>query len=211
MDVEKTGRFIAARRRELGLSQQELAERLHVTNKAVSKWETGRSLPDGATLAPLAEALGVTADELLAGEKSGGQKNKAEPRPVRTVPPEGWPEPGKKPMTVWQARAKGAEQENRRWVGRIMQWTGWLILLAQAIFLFRREYIYPLGDWTRLNAVPAEQWQITRLPGLVILRGLLGYWVSVPAAGLLTLGAAALIIGGTVKKRRAEREARERL
>ena len=221
MDVEKTGRFIAARRRELGLSQQELAERLHVTNKAVSKWETGRSLPDGATLAPLAEALGVTADELLAGEKSGGQKNKAEPRPVRTVPPEGWPEPGKKPMTVWQARAKGAEQENRRWVGRIMQWTGWLILLAQAIFLFRREYIYPLGDWTTLSAVPAEQWQITRLPGLVIcaagearaviLRGLLGYWVSVPAAGLLTLGAAALIIGGTVKKRRAEREARERL
>ena len=43
MDVEKTGRFIAARRRELGLSQQELAERLHVTNKAVSKWETGVS------------------------------------------------------------------------------------------------------------------------------------------------------------------------
>ena len=44
MDVEKTGRFIAARRRELGLSQQELAERLNVTNKAVSKWETGDSL-----------------------------------------------------------------------------------------------------------------------------------------------------------------------
>ncbi len=221
MDVEKTGRFIAARRRELGLSQQELAERLHVTNKAVSKWETGRSLPDGATLAPLAEALGVTADELLAGEKSGGQNNKAEPRPARTVPPEGWPEPEKKLMTVWQARAKGAEQENRRWVGRIMQWAGWLILLAQAIFLFRREYIYMLGDSTALNAVPVEQWQITRLPGLVIyaagearavvLRGLLGYWVSVPAAGLLTLGAAALIIAGTVKKRRAEREARERL
>ena len=69
--------------------------------------------------------------------------------------------------------------------------------------------------------VPAEQWKITRLPGLVIcaadearavvLRGLLGYWVSVPAAGLLTLGAAALIVAGTVKKRRAEREARERL
>lgn len=43
------------------------------------------------------------------------------------------------------------------------------------------------------------------------MSGLLGYWVSVPAAGLLTLGAAALIVAGTVKKHRAEREARERL
>lgn len=62
------GSFVAARRKLLGMTQAELAERLHVSNKAVSKWETGVSLPDVAMLMPLAEILGVTVTELLLGQ-----------------------------------------------------------------------------------------------------------------------------------------------
>ncbi len=64
----KVGNFICELRKEKGLSQAALGERLHVTNKAVSRWETGRGLPDSALLLPLSEILGVTVDEILRGE-----------------------------------------------------------------------------------------------------------------------------------------------
>lgn len=67
MDAALTGQLIAARRKEKGLSQTELAERLHVTDKAVSRWETGRGMPGIDSLEPLAEALDLTVSELLAG------------------------------------------------------------------------------------------------------------------------------------------------
>ena len=65
LDKEKFGEFIAKLRKEMGMTQKELAERLFVSDKAVSKWERGQSLPDITTLNPLADALGVTAAELL--------------------------------------------------------------------------------------------------------------------------------------------------
>lgn len=70
MDNKHTGDFICARRKELNLSQKDLAEKLNVTDKAVSKWETGRSAPNISILEPLAEVLGVTVAELLKGEKA---------------------------------------------------------------------------------------------------------------------------------------------
>ena len=63
------GSFVAALRREKGWTQKELAERLHVTDKAVSKWERRVSMPDTALLIPLAETLGVSVTELLRGER----------------------------------------------------------------------------------------------------------------------------------------------
>lgn len=69
MDQQKTGRFIAALRREKGWTQTQLADRLGVTDKAVSRWETGKGMPDVSLLAPLGEALGVSVNELLAGER----------------------------------------------------------------------------------------------------------------------------------------------
>lgn len=69
MDNEKFGRFLSQLRREKGLTQRELAEALYVSDKAVSKWERGLSLPDIALLQPLAEELGVTVTELLRGER----------------------------------------------------------------------------------------------------------------------------------------------
>lgn len=69
MDNNTTGAFISARRKELSLNQKQLAEKLGVTDKAVSKWETGRSAPDIALLEPLARELGVSVVEILQGEK----------------------------------------------------------------------------------------------------------------------------------------------
>ena len=68
-----TGEFIARRRKELGLTQRELAEQLGVTNKAVSKWETGQGMPDVGTLLELSRVLQVSVDEILAGEAAGSK------------------------------------------------------------------------------------------------------------------------------------------
>lgn len=69
MDAAKTGSFIAKLRREKGLTQQQLAERLHVTFKAVSRWETGRGLPDIENLETLSVELGTSVAELIRGER----------------------------------------------------------------------------------------------------------------------------------------------
>lgn len=69
MDMKKTGRFIAQLRKEKGLTQQALAERMYVTAKTISRWENGNYAPPVDALAPLAELLGTTADEILAGER----------------------------------------------------------------------------------------------------------------------------------------------
>ena len=69
MDAKATGGLIARRRKEKGMSQGELAERLHVTDKAVSRWETGRGMPSVELLEPLAEALDLTVSELLSGRE----------------------------------------------------------------------------------------------------------------------------------------------
>lgn len=72
MNVEKIGSFITECRNCKGITQQQLADQLGITNKAVSKWETGQGMPDISIIPALAEILGVTADELLSGEKRIG-------------------------------------------------------------------------------------------------------------------------------------------
>ena len=69
IDREAFGAFVAAQRKEKGYTQKELADRLFVSDKAVSKWERGLSLPDISILVPLSEALGVTVMELLQGRR----------------------------------------------------------------------------------------------------------------------------------------------
>lgn len=69
MDKTQMGNFIKEQRMALGLTQQQLAEQLHVTNKAVSRWETGNAYPDIALLDDLAAALSVSVEELCRGEK----------------------------------------------------------------------------------------------------------------------------------------------
>lgn len=69
LDQRKTGRFIAELRKEQGMTQKELAERLGVTDKAISKWECGRSMPDNSILMELCELLEINVNELLSGER----------------------------------------------------------------------------------------------------------------------------------------------
>lgn len=65
INKENFGAFVSMLRKEKGLTQKELAERLFISDKAVSKWETGASIPDTALLLPLADILGVSVTELL--------------------------------------------------------------------------------------------------------------------------------------------------
>lgn len=69
MDQAKVGKFISVLRKERGLTQEALGEKLGVTNKTVSRWENGNYMPDIELLVPLVEALGVSVNELLAGER----------------------------------------------------------------------------------------------------------------------------------------------
>lgn len=69
IDKRKSGTFIAMLRKEKGWTQKELAQQLFISDKAVSKWETGASIPDTAMLIPLAELLEVSTTELLLGER----------------------------------------------------------------------------------------------------------------------------------------------
>lgn len=74
MTAEQTGHKIAYLRREKGLTQRELAQALHITDKAVSKWERGLNYPDISLLEPLAQTLGSNVPALLGLEESEGEK-----------------------------------------------------------------------------------------------------------------------------------------
>jgi transcriptional regulator with XRE-family HTH domain len=69
MDAKKFGTFIAALRKENNMTQVELAQKLQVTDKAVSKWERGLGFPDINTIEPLADALGVSVLEIMRSER----------------------------------------------------------------------------------------------------------------------------------------------
>ena len=71
MDNEKMGQFISELRKSHQMTQKELAEKLDVSDKAVSKWERGLSCPDISLLSPLSDILGITTTELLNGERKG--------------------------------------------------------------------------------------------------------------------------------------------
>lgn len=69
MNQEMIGKFISSCRKDKGLTQMQLAEKLNITNRAVSKWETGKSVPDASIMLDLCEILGITVNELLCGER----------------------------------------------------------------------------------------------------------------------------------------------
>ncbi len=101
MEQESMGLLIRRLRRERNMTQRDLAERLHVTDKAVSKWERDLSLPDVALLLPLAEALGVTVSELLGGQRAPD------------APP---PDPAENLLTYAGRAAPQRRERLRRWL-----------------------------------------------------------------------------------------------
>lgn len=68
MDQLKIGKFISEKRKAKGMTQAQLAEKLGITDRAVSKWETGRSMPDVSLMLELCSLLGITVNDLLCGE-----------------------------------------------------------------------------------------------------------------------------------------------
>lgn len=78
IDTQKTGRFIAQCRKEKKLTQKQLGEYLGVTDRAVSKWETGRSFPDVSVMEQLCDILEINISELLAGERIEPENYQAE-------------------------------------------------------------------------------------------------------------------------------------
>ena len=101
------GRFVAQLRKEQNLTQKELAERLHVTDKAVSKWETGKGFPDLKLLEPLAQVLNVSLVELLQGERT--------PSPTLTKEEAG------------QAAVQAMEQSQKNTARRYLKLFRWLL------------------------------------------------------------------------------------
>ena len=69
MNQTEIGKFIAKCRKEKKLTQAQLAEKLNITDRAVSKWETGKSMPDSSIMLELCEILGITVNELLSGKE----------------------------------------------------------------------------------------------------------------------------------------------
>ena len=69
MDQERIGKLICAMRKQQGMTQEQLGESLGVTNKTVSRWETGKYMPDIGKLQNLSAILGISVNELLAGER----------------------------------------------------------------------------------------------------------------------------------------------
>lgn len=80
MDIEKISNLIKTKRKEKGLTQKELAQNINVTEKAISRWETGRGTPDISLLVPLSEELNVSVSELLKGKE-----NEKEDKNIREI------------------------------------------------------------------------------------------------------------------------------
>ena len=78
MNIQKIGKLIAACRKEKGMTQAQLAEKLGVTNKTVSRWENGNYMPDLTILEPLSHELGISLEELLSGERIIAQQGNSD-------------------------------------------------------------------------------------------------------------------------------------
>ena len=87
MDIIKIGKFIAENRKKKNMTQEQLAEKIGVTSKTISRWENGNYMPDISLLKPLSEELGITLNDLLSGEKVEKEKyqEKLEENIINTI------------------------------------------------------------------------------------------------------------------------------
>lgn len=140
MDQAKAGAFIARLRREAGLTQAQLGERVGVTNKTVSRWENGNYMPDLDTCLQLSELFGVTVNELLMGQRlSDGE--------LRQTANQTLAEAMHRETFSLQERTRYWKTKWRRehWLLLVLLAAGWLALLA---FVFFR--LDGLGQWRPL-------------------------------------------------------------
>ncbi|MBE6988360.1 MAG: helix-turn-helix transcriptional regulator [Ruminococcaceae bacterium] len=119
MDAKKFGAFVADIRKENGMTQADLAEKIHVTDKAVSRWERGLGFPDINTIEPLAEALGITMHELMKQEK-----NEAE-----TITKEEANEAVENAISM-------AEIQRKKLIKRVFRWVSVPVVIIVALMIF---------------------------------------------------------------------------
>lgn len=113
MDAEKFGSFVQQRRKELAMTQNDLAEKLYVTSKAVSRWERGVGFPDIKLLQPLADALEISIVELMHSERIEKELSKEEASYLVT-------------QTVDQME----QQRKMTWKRKLLLYTGYVLIFA---------------------------------------------------------------------------------
>lgn len=127
MDQAKIGKFIAERRKCAGLTQMQLAEKLGITDRAVSKWERGKALPDSSVMLELCGLLGITVNDLLSGEVISMDDNQKNEQLLLEMAKE----IEKKNKVIW----------NSMWAIMIVSMVGLLTCL------FVAAYLIPEGVW----------------------------------------------------------------
>ncbi len=138
MEKERFGAFIAKKRKDLGITQKDLAERLHVTDKAVSKWERGLSYPDVTLLEPLAENLELGVAELIACREETAESKASL-------------ETGAQKEEFMQSILDISEESVRREKGRGLRWIIILsalllaVILAALFFISRKQQVNEEG------------------------------------------------------------------
>ena len=138
MNQIKIGEFIADCRKNKNLTQAYLAEKLGITDRAVSKWERGKGLPDASIMLELCEILGITVNELLSGERISMEQN------------------DKKTQDLLLDMAKTDEQKNK------IIWTSmWIIMIVSMISLFA-------GLLLVAFLMPEGVWQLVAILGLCV-------------------------------------------
>lgn len=139
MDQIKIGRFIADRRKKASLTQMQLAEKLGITDKAVSKWERGIAMPDSSIMLELCDTLDISVNELLSGEKIDMENN------------------NQKNEKLLLEMAKELERKNKTiWA------TMWVIMIVSMIALFA-------GIFAAAFLIPEGVWQVVTILGICVV------------------------------------------
>ena len=135
MDIEKIGKFITEKRKEHNLTQKQLAEKLHITDRAVSKWENGKSLPDVAVMLDLCNVFNITVNDLLNGE---------------VITMEDYKEKSEKLLLEM---AKQKEESDRRLL-KMEVWSGILLVLIFLVSMVGLSYfVEKMPDFETLGAI----------------------------------------------------------
>ncbi len=131
MDQIKIGQFIQARRKEKGMTQNDLAALFNISDRAVSKWERGLSLPDASIMIGLSEILGISVNELLSGEKMEKETDYRKSAEENLL------------------ELKRKEEESNRYLLRIETVIGVLSTLSFLLLLFTSEFFVSIL-WIRI-------------------------------------------------------------
>lgn len=138
MDQKKVGTFIASLRREKGMTQEALGERLGVTNKTISRWENGNYMPDIGLLLPLAETLDTSVNELLSGERltETAYREKAEEHLVEVLQ--------NSAFSVREKTMYFMKKWNREHRFEIILWTILYLVAGVLAWIFDKSWVAPL-------------------------------------------------------------------